>query len=328
LIFRRRLLLVRVLLRTPMTGAELVAAVERELGEHGYPSAAASALKHDLDALKSEFGCRIRFERSTQRYILEDLGELALLDVPDPCMEALAFLEHNFPAGSALPEHAHIRDLLERVIRLLPASRQEQHQQRRKLIALELGHPTSSVIDAAVLDTVKRAIAERRELVFQYHSLFDDQPRRHRVAPYSIFFRPEGHGYLDATLLEASPPGQEARYAAINYRLDRIVPGSAQVLPQMLPPHRIAPPVYRIRYRLAPQVARRRDVAVFFPETTIAYHEDGSATVEATVTNLWQARQTLLRYGTACVVDEPPELVELFRQTARGLAELYGVTGE
>ncbi len=146
--------------------------------------------------------------------------------------------------------------------------------------------------------------------------------------PYGIFFRPEGRGYLDATLLEAVPPGQEPRYAAITYRFDRIEAGSMQVLPQMLPPQRIAPPMYRIRYRLVPQVARRRDVAVFFPETTIHYHEDGSATVEARVTNLWQARQTLLRYGTGCVVEAPPELVALFRQTAHGLAEIYGVTGE
>ena len=49
----------------------------------------------------------------------------------------------------------------------------------------------------------------------------------------------------------------------------------------------------------------------------------GSASVTATVTNLWQARQILLRYGDACVVTEPSELVALFRATARGLSALY-----
>jgi hypothetical protein len=47
---------------------------------------------------------------------------LALLDLPPECMEALAFLDASFPAGSALPEQAHIRALLDRVLRLLPAS--------------------------------------------------------------------------------------------------------------------------------------------------------------------------------------------------------------
>jgi predicted DNA-binding transcriptional regulator YafY len=329
LTFCRRLLLVRLLLRAPMCSVNLITAVRTELGDEGYPEAAASALKHDLDALKSEFGCQIRFQRSTGCYVLDDLGDLALLDLPDSCMEALAFLEASFPAGAVLPEHAHIRDLLDRMLRLLPGARQKQLRQRRNLVELQLLGEPPGKIDETVLETVKRAITQRRELIFSYLSLFDhDQPRQHRVAPYGIFFRPEGHGYLDAMLIEASPPGQEPRHAAINYRLDRILPGSVKILPQVLPPQRIAPPTYRIRYRLLPQVARRRDVAAYFPETEIIYHDDGSATVTATVTNLWQARQILLRYGTACIVEEPVELVSLFRQTAQGLAELYGMVGK
>jgi len=101
------------------------------------------------------------------------------------------------------------------------------------------------------------------------------------------------------------------------------VPGSARVLPQMLPPQRGAPPSYRLRYRLLPVVARRRDVAAYFPETQFDYQDDGSALVTATTTNLWQARQILLRYGTACEVLEPPALVALFRAVAEGLSALY-----
>src|SRR5438093_897242 len=62
-----------------------------------------------------------------------------------------------------------------------------------------------------------------------------DAPRRHRVAPYGLFFRPEGHAYLDATLLEVTPHDQETIYASIDYRLDRIVPDTIHILPTMLP---------------------------------------------------------------------------------------------
>lgn len=324
LTFRRRLLLVRLLLRSPASSADLIVAVQAELGDEGYPPAAASALKHDLDALKAEYGCTIAFQRDRGVYALTDLGELALLDLPSECMEALAFLDASFPAGSALPEQAHIRALLDRVLRLLPANRQEQHQHRRAAMRLSLPGGGSRRTDPAVLATVKRAIDERHELAFKYWSTFDtEQPRRHRVAPYGIFFRPEGHGYLDATLLEVTPSGNEPLHAAIDYRLDRIVPGTVQLLPRVLPPERPQPRTYTLRYRLLPAVARRRDVAAYFPNTQIDYHDDGSATVTATVTNLWQTRQILLRYGTACEVLEPPELVTLFRQTAEGLVEIY-----
>jgi predicted DNA-binding transcriptional regulator YafY len=327
LTFRRRLLLVRILLRGPATSATLVAAINGELGDQGYPEAAAAALKHDFDALKGEYGCAIRYDRPTRRYILDDLGELALLDLPDQCMEALAFLDASFPAGSGLPEHANLRALLERVLLLLPPSRQAQLRRQRSAVLLRVGHGAGT-ISPEVLDLVKRACDQRRELAFDYLSTFDgDKPRRHRVAPYGVVFRPEGHGYLDATLLEATPRGGEAPYAAIDYRLDRIVPGSVQLLPTVLPPTRIPSPRYRLVYTLVPQVARRRDVASYFPDTMIAYHADGSATVTATVTNLWQTRQLLLRYGDACTVHEPPELVALFRQTARGLAGIYDAEG-
>jgi hypothetical protein len=326
LTFRRRLLLVRALLRGPASGTALIAVVNGELGEQGYPEAAAAALKHDFDALKGEYGCQIAYDRASRCYQLVDLGELALLDLPDACLEALAFLDASFPAGSGLPEHANLRALLERVILLLPPARQAEHRRRRSTLRLGVGSG-GAPIDPAVLATVKQAIAARRELAFDYLSTFDDTtPRRHRVAPYGITFRPEGHGYLDATLLEVTPRAGETLLAAIDYRLDRIQVGTPEVLPTVLPPTRPSPPQYALRYSLMPQVARRRDVAAHFPQTQITYHDDGSATVTATVTNLWQTRQTLLRYGDACFVHEPPELIALFRKTTLGFAAIYGET--
>ncbi|NTW02449.1 MAG: WYL domain-containing protein [Oscillochloris sp.] len=322
LTFRRRLLLVRNLLRGPASSATLVAAINAELGEQGYPEAAAAALKHDFDALKGEYGCQIVYSRASRCYSLYDLGELALLDLPDESMEALAFLEASFPEGGGLPEHTHIRALLERVLLLLPPARQVQHRRQRGAIRMRFG--TVGVISGETLTLVKRAISARRELSFAYLGTFDDEePRRHRVAPYGITFRPEGHGYLDATLLEVTPKGGEVIHAAIDYRLDRILAGSVTVLPTMLPPQRLSPPIFSLRYTLVPQVARRRDVAPLFPNTQITYTNDGGAEVTATVSNLWQARQLLLRYGDACIVSEPPELVALFQATARGLSAIY-----
>ncbi|PDW01755.1 helix-turn-helix transcriptional regulator [Candidatus Viridilinea mediisalina] len=325
LTFRRRLLLVRILMRAPASSAELIAAINRELGSQGYPEAALAAMKHDFDALKGEYACQITYDRPHRRYILRDLGELALLDLSDESMEALAFLEASFPEGSGLPEHANLRDLLERIVLLLPPARQREHRQRRSAMRLGIGG-SSSRIDPKVMSTVKRAIEQRRELEFDYLSTFDlSEPRRHRVAPYGITFRPEGHGYLDATVLEVFPRGGELIRSAIDYRLDRIVAGSAKILATVLPPLRPSPTSYQVRYTLVPQVARRRDVASYFPQTQITYMDDGSAEITAVVTNLWQARQVLLRYGDACQVHEPPELVALFRRTATGLARIYGV---
>ncbi|NTV63716.1 MAG: WYL domain-containing protein [Oscillochloris sp.] len=322
LTFRRRLLLVRALLRAPATSEALVAMINAELGGQGYPQAAAAALKHDLDALKGEYGCQITYERASSRYALTNLGELALLDVPDEELEALAFLDASLPERSDQPTYAHIRSLLERILLLLPPARQAQH--RRKGNTSRRQDKLAAAIAPEIMNGIKRAIKNRRELCFRYCGTSgEESPRQHRVAPYRIYQGSDGNTYLDATLLEVSPLGQEATYAAIDYRIDRIVPGSVALLKAPLPPERPSPPCYRLRYSLTPQIARFYDITPLFPAAQISYRDDGSAEITATIGNLQQAQQLLLRYGAGCTVHEPAELIALFRVTARELSAIY-----
>lgn len=112
LTFRRRLFIARMLLRGPASTEDLIAAVQQELGAEGYPAAAVAALKHDLDALKSSYGCRITYRRDSGGYVLDDLGTLALLKGSDTAHEAIRALEARFPADSTDADAAHIRALL------------------------------------------------------------------------------------------------------------------------------------------------------------------------------------------------------------------------
>jgi predicted DNA-binding transcriptional regulator YafY len=91
------------------------------------------------------------------------------------------------------------------------------------------------------------------------------------------------------------------------------------------PDERPPQPTFRLVYELDPAVARNRDLARWFPDTEIMYRDDGSALVSAQITNLWQARQILMRYIQYCQVLEPPELVEMMRHTAAQLVKRYEV---
>lgn len=120
LTFRRRLFIARLLLLGPASTDDLITAVQQELGSEGYPAAAVAALKHDLDALKSSYGCRITYRRDAGGYVLEDLGSLALLKGSDIVREALKVLEDRFPTDSTDAGAAHVHALL-RHLRLLSA---------------------------------------------------------------------------------------------------------------------------------------------------------------------------------------------------------------
>lgn len=321
--FKRRLLLARLLLRGPTSKADLVEAVQLALANNGYPTDVDSALKKDIEALKREFGCEIGFHRKHGHYELRTLGELALLDLTDDCFEALLFLDANFPEGDALPELVHIRTLLDQINQLLPKERRNTFTKQRPLHLQRMSASTDRV-SPELLRTLRRAI-RRQEVCFEYVSNQPGTPQIwHRVAPYDIIFKPNGHVYLDAATLEIKPTDPTLRLPTTTpYRLDRIVGETVQVLSSTLPPHRIGVRTYAIRYWLHPNVARRKDIAYHFPDTQVVYDDDGSAMVTAKATNLWQARQTLFRYGSACIVQEPPELVELFRKAIREMTNSY-----
>jgi hypothetical protein len=323
LVFRRRLTLVRRLLRGPASGDELLTFTRAALGEWCYPSAATTALKHDLEALRAEYGCRIIRHHQRGSYAIESLGTLALLDLSDAAIDAL----HTLRAGGAVHrsarEHAGTRELLDQVVHLLYC-RKDAHPAAHaapRLMARECG----ATPDRATAATMRLAIIERRELIFDYLEEHGSTlPRRHRVAPYGFFTCEHGEIHLDATLLDVTPACDDVPLTTVAYQLSRVVAGSARHLPQHLPPERPQPPSYRLRYRLHPSIARQRKVEPLFADAQIEYHEDGSATATATVMDLRQARQALLRYGDGCEVLEPSELVELIRSAAEGLLRLYG----
>jgi predicted DNA-binding transcriptional regulator YafY len=55
----------------------------------------------------------------------------------------------------------------------------------------------------------------------------------------------------------------------------------------------------------------------------VTFLPDGSAEISAEVSDLWQARQILLRYREHCTVLEPAELVQMMRESVTLLQERY-----
>ena len=79
-------------------------------------------------------------------------------------------------------------------------------------------------------------------------------------------------------------------------------------------------------YHLTPALARN-GVSQHFSDQKVEVHPDGSATVTAQITDLFEARQIVLKYGENCVVESPPELVEQMRVIAAHFAQTYLTPG-
>ncbi|HWQ13964.1 MAG TPA: WYL domain-containing protein [Roseiflexaceae bacterium] len=318
LTFQRRLFIVRRLICAPSTSQELIDDARLALGEEVYPSGASAALRHDIAALRSEFGCLIRLDRE-RGYVLESPGELALLDVPDEELDALAFLLNNV-AASALPNAPHVATLLGRVVSLLPEERRRALELGGAWPLLDRPQPLQDH-DARLLRRLAAALG-RQQIAFTYLSPLNPGPSAHRVAPYELTYR-DGFTYLEAFCLECHNETAQLEQRYVFYRLDRIQPETLRRLSQRLPPGRPPRRIYRVRYRLSPQLARRRDIALWFAESRVRFEDDGAALVEGQTTDLWLARQILLRYREHCQVLEPAELVRLMRESIAPLWQFY-----
>jgi predicted DNA-binding transcriptional regulator YafY len=84
---------------------------------------------------------------------------------------------------------------------------------------------------------------------------------------------------------------------------------------------------YQLRYWLGPAIARH-SVSEHFAEQEVERHSDGSATITARITDLFEARQVVLKYGENCVVYEPPELVEQMQVVRDHFVRNYSTAGE
>ncbi len=311
--------------RGPATRDELIHVVEMMLGGAAYGAAPEKALERDVQQLRQTFGVTIRLRQGT--YSLAALGELPLLDLPDPALRAMAFLYSTFQPGA--PGTADVRGLLDTLVSYLPEDRRKTIHRMRSVPHLDLHPVDAGEIDERNLNTIERAVVKRYRLAFDYLSPRHEkrEPRRHVVEPYDLDFE-DGHYYLDAFCLHWSGPlGSRDHYNYIQYRVDYIVPGSARMLPNKLAPGRRKPRTYMLRYELAPVIARG-GVSRRFPETEVRIRDDGWAEVTAKITNPFMAAKRLLSYGAGCRVLGPPEVVRLVREAVRGMAEIYGFAGK
>jgi predicted DNA-binding transcriptional regulator YafY len=320
LIHRRRLFLIRRLIRGPATARDLIDeanATFTDVPEGVYPADASAALRHDIAALRAEYGCTIERDNDGV-YALKSLGNLALIDLPDGEIEAAAFLLDVYEK-SDLPVAAQINAFLERIESLMPDDR--RNLLRSLTASPRVDRPQAPTDGVAEMMHVLKGVLRKREVEFDYCSPHtpDGAARHHRVAPLEFVYR-EGHTYLDAFCLASDVPELVGQF--VLYRLNRIVPGSVRRLPQALR-RDYRRPTYALRYWLAPAVARQRDVAEWFQKTRIDYAADGSATVTAESDDLWRARQILMRYREHCRVLEPAPLVEMMRASIQKMFDLY-----
>lgn len=320
LAFKRRLKLLSLLHRRPHRYDEIIAALEKDhlFGEDLAADRAdrmhSQQYKHrfryDLRVLK-QLGCRIICNRKTGYYSWSNspFG----LALSDPQLEALALLCDTF-ADATMPHADDMKALLSFFTNQLPPEQQKIVKEQRGVFSIDL-HETTDYrrTDPETLRQIELSIQRSQQLEFIYRAPYKDQERRHVIDSQRQIFQ-QGHVYLIGRSVDGN--------RELRFRLDYIVPGSAQMLRKKSAKVQPYSPSYELRYWLSPTLARH-NVSNHFPDQQIERHADGSATVTARIADLFEARRILLAYGYNCIVQAPQELVEQMRQVRDHFNKAY-----
>ncbi|MBA2287076.1 MAG: WYL domain-containing protein [Ktedonobacteraceae bacterium] len=314
---RRRLALLALLHRRPHSSDEIVAELDRaDLFVYDSGTAPGIIVRQQRDQFHWDrkvlrrLGCQITYDRHSKCYTWQNspFG----LSLAKEHLGAFALLLDTF-AESTLLHASDIQALLTFLVERLPPEQQKIVTGQQGAFHIDL-HETTDYrkADPLTIRPIEMAIEHRQRLEFQYRSR-DGQERTHVIEPRPLTFK-HGHVYLDGWSIDG---GSDLRF-----RLDYIIPGSAHMLHEPFMRNRRPPRSYPLHYRLNAVIARH-SVSEHFPGQEVERYPDGSATVTAQISDLFEARRLLLSYGKNCTVLEPPELVAEMRDHAVGLYEIY-----
>jgi len=292
------------------TRAELVARVRDALGTSAYGAAPEDALRHDLNML-ALLGFEVAVMRG-HRYQLTYREPLFPLPLRPEHIETLAAVRR------ALEKTLYGETVEDLIRRLRPFIAPSLRPLLDREPVLKLNTPL--IDDLAphhiTLNKLRRAQEQQLRFSFLYRSPLqpDSRPVRHTIEPETIEER-AGHVYFEGYSVDTEQ--------ILQFRLDRVELGSAEVLPSKFPGQRERRPI-SICYRLSPSIARY-GASRRFDQHAETVLPDGWVEVRAETKDLFWASKILLKYGENCIAVEPPELVAELKRVVWEMARNYGI---
>ncbi|MGB8345376.1 MAG: WYL domain-containing protein [Ktedonobacteraceae bacterium] len=243
------------------------------------------------------------------------------LDINEDEARAFVALRDGFTPGT--PYAAAVQNLLLRWEWLFSeaSSRLVRQKQRRQARPVLL--PLSPVVDYSQHDEIilqlDRALEEGAYVSFAYTPLtqnWDAEPVWHeRTEPYELEYR-DGHWYYTAFIFDLN--------TFLDYRVDRIQPGTLRKEHDRFYPGGRQRPGVKVRYWISPMLARHGSLSARLREQhATMLDNDQGAIVEGSARSLWWARRLLLGYGEQVKALDPPELVQMMRETVAAMSRLY-----
>ncbi len=243
------------------------------------------------------------------------------MDISEDEARAFVALQEGFTPGTPYAEP--VRRLLERWAWMFSEKSRQLVRQKRKRHARPVLLPLSPVVDYSqheqTILLLDQALEEGAYVSFAYSPLaqsWDADPARHaHVEPYELEYR-DGHWYFTAYVFDLN--------TFLDYRVDRIRPGSLSKEHDRFRPGARVRPGVKIRYWVSPMLARHGSLSArLYEQQVTLLDNDQGAIVEGYAKSVWWARRLLLGYGEQVKALSPQPLVTAMRETTQAMGKMY-----
>src|SRR5947207_6688097 len=244
------------------------------------------------------------------------------IDINEDEARAFVALQEGFAPGT--PYAGAVQNLLQRWEWLFTEKSRQLVRQKRKRHARPVLLPLSPVVDYSqhgeTILSLDQALEEGAYVSFAYTPLvqsWDAEPMLHEhTEPYELEYR-DGHWYYTAYIHDLN--------TFIDYRVDRIRPGTLHKEHDHFYPGVRQRPGVKIRYWVSPMLARHGSLSARLRDQHVTILDGNQgAIVEGYARSLWWARRLLLSYGEQVKALEPEKLVLMMRETTEAIYRLYG----
>ena len=244
-----------------------------------------------------------------------------LLDISEDEARAFVALQGGFIPGT--PYADAIQMLLQRWEWTFSEKSRHLVSQKRRRLARPVLLPLSPAIDYSqhgeTILLLDAALEEGAYVSFAYTPLTrnwnDDPILNQQVEPYELEYR-DGHWYFTAYVHDINQ--------FIDYRVDRIHAATLRKEHDHFYPGVRKRPGVKIRYWVAPEMARLERLSTRLREQQVTVLDEGKgAIVEGYARSLWWAMRLLLGYGEQVRALEPVELVLKMRNAVQAMSRLY-----
>jgi proteasome accessory factor B len=191
-------------------------------------------------------------------------------------------------------------------------------------------HPAAASFDPATFTLLEQAVRNRRKLTFTYRSSSRQAVTERTVRPYRLHYdQSSGTWYL----LAYCEYRQTTRTFAVTRILHPKLTSDHFTLPSLFSvsnymeeafQQTLGPVLYDVAIRFTPYQSQWIREHRWHPSQKIDEHDDGSLTLNLTVSALDAVKRWVMRYGAHAEVLEPPELRDMIMQEVVAMGEVYG----